>query len=543
MLLNNFYEFLVRKTDFDIPFFIDEKALYTRCDLYKVVFLLWKRINKIKTDDTNRLVIVSDDGFIFCASVFAASLNLLDIHTPNSLSYESVKKISKNSIIVYENRALFDSLEQQRRSLSSIENGYVSNSNNNEASIIKQNDCVDSGFLNNCIFFDEIIKQSRFLNDISIKGIVGFDDYKKLVLDALTNQVYSDVSIVQYTSGTTGVSKSISRTIKSFMLEAIGLSKALRVSEHKARENQNIILVATVPLFHAYGIMMRFFVPIVSMLKMYSSIIEYEEQFKSLLTRAFKFALVVSPLFVKRTEFSLPKDKVVYVTSAGSKLDSYSIEKAKHFCDIEIFDLFGSTETGCMGFRYVNDGDEVLSVLDGNEINVFLSDSNELKDITSLEQLEQNNEAIKSNGVGRILLKGPYLKNSFFLGDDVIELNKDKTFKVLGRIGRLVKLEDNRVSLDEIETTIRNLNLIKDAAIVSYCRGVRQYLGAAIVLDTDGKGLLNEVGKGRFVIHLRNLLTHKMLQIAIPRSFHIYDELPLLPNGKVAYKQIQTDFE
>ena len=53
MLLNNFYEFLVRKTDFDIPFFIDEKALYTRYDLYKVVFLLWKRINKIKIKFTH----------------------------------------------------------------------------------------------------------------------------------------------------------------------------------------------------------------------------------------------------------------------------------------------------------------------------------------------------------------------------------------------------------------------------------------------------------------------------------------------------------
>jgi acyl-coenzyme A synthetase/AMP-(fatty) acid ligase len=160
-----------------------------------------------------------------------------------------------------------------------------------------------------------------------------------------------------------------------------------------------------------------------------------------------------------------------------------------------------------------------------------------------MKQIEQYNEAIKSNGVGRILLKGPYLRNGFFLGDDVIELEKDNSFKVLGRIGRLVKLEDNRVSLDEIETTIRKLNLIKDAAIISYCRGVRQYLGAAIVLDAEGKRLLNEIGKGKFVIHLRKLLTNRMLQIAIPRSFHIYDELPLLPNGKVAYKQIQTDFE
>jgi acyl-coenzyme A synthetase/AMP-(fatty) acid ligase len=543
MLLNNFYEFLVRKTDFDIPFFIDEKVLYTRYDLYKVVFLLWKRVNSNKIDGTNRLVIVSDDGFIFCASIFAASLNLLDIHTPNSLSYESVKKISKDSLIVYESRALYESLEKQRISLLSNENVDASISKNNDVSIIKQSDGIDNSFLDNCIFFDEIIKQSRFLNDISIKGVAGFDEYKKLVLNALNNQVYSEVSIVQYTSGTTGVSKSISRTINSFMLEAIGLSKALRVSEHKVKESKDIILVATVPLFHAYGIMMRFFVPIVSMLKMYSSIIEYEEQFKSLLTRSFKFALVISPLFVKRTEFSLPKGKVVYVTSAGSKLDSYSIEKAKHFCDIEIFDLFGSTETGCMGYRYVNHGEELLSVLDGNEINVFTSDSNDLKDITSLEQIEQYNEAIKSNGVGRILLKGPYLRNGFFLGDDVIELEKDNSFKVLGRIGRLVKLEDNRVSLDEIETTIRKLNLIKDAAIISYCRGVRQYLGAAIVLDAEGKRLLNEIGKGKFVIHLRKLLTNRMLQIAIPRSFHIYDELPLLPNGKVAYKQIQTDFE
>jgi acyl-coenzyme A synthetase/AMP-(fatty) acid ligase len=79
---------------------------------------------------------------------------------------------------------------------------------------------------------------------------------------------------------------------------------------------------------------------------------------------------------------------------------------------------------------------------------------------------------------------------------------------------------------------------IKDCALVPLNLPNRQYLQGMIVLTEEGNNQYLKLGSGRFIISLRSTLKDYVLPICIPRKFEMVENLPQLPNGKIAYKEI-----
>ena len=67
--------------------------------------------------------------------------------------------------------------------------------------------------------------------------------------------------------------------------------------------------------------------------------------------------------------------------------------------------------------------------------------------------------------------------------DDILHFAADGQFNIVGRRGRVVKIEDKRISLDEIEQRLLALDGICDAAALAVTRRGRQAIGVLLVLS------------------------------------------------------------
>lgn len=346
----------------------------------------------------------------------------------------------------------------------------------------------------------------------------------------------ADLPITGMTSGSTGCPKRVTRTLGEFLSEYLSIKDRILTYVNPAE----CLGVATVSNFHAYGLMFRFFFPLLSGVPVYIRMLEYQEQFIRLAGFNKKLFLVSSPGFFKRLDENTCPVEVALTMSAGGKLAAAALNKARHTFASRILEIYGSTETGVIGYRYPENGDEAWQIPDDTIIET--ADSCGEENDAGLRE----NEKYLSTGV--IKVTAPHImKGAPFIGSDVIRLVRngdgDLCFYLKGRSDRIIKIEDNRVSLDEIEKIVTATgDLVRDCAVICYEQGGRDFIGAMIVLSEKGRKLREEMSVGRFLINLRMLLGRNMLKLAVPRRFIIVDSLPLTDSQKVAYNRIKELF-
>lgn len=83
----------------------------------------------------------------------------------------------------------------------------------------------------------------------------------------------------------------------------------------------------------------------------------------------------------------------------------------------------------------------------------------------------------------QIVIKSPYFLEKTAVLCDIIERIDSKHFRLKNRSDRIVKIQEKRVSAIEIETFVRNLEMIEDA----YCFKYGEKLACAAVLNDSGK--------------------------------------------------------
>ena len=164
-----------------------------------------------------------------------------------------------------------------------------------------------------------------------------------------------------------------------------------------------------------------------------------------------------------------------------------------------IVDSYGSTETGTIGYRTSFD-EGFLTVFGDVEL---ISDDN----------------------------KGTIIKSPYFLEDELIlndNIEKtDRKFKIIGRNDRILKIQEKRISAEEIENYLKKQNYVEDA----YCLKIGEKAGAAIVLTTEGKEKLLDIGS---IEMIQNLKLHlKQFCEIIPQRWRFLPEIPKTSAGKI----------
>ncbi|GHL74915.1 hypothetical protein ECZU34_26630 [Escherichia coli] len=123
--------------------------------------------------------------------------------------------------------------------------------------------------------------------------------------------------------------------------------------------------------------------------------------------------------------------------------------------------------------------------------------------------------------------------------DDLLQFSQDGQFHLMGRRGRIVKIEEKRISLQEVEQRLLALDGIREAAAVPVTRGGRQSIGVLLVLDDEAR-LQWQNGGGHS--RRRRLLRPTLEPVAIPRYWRVIDEMPVNSMNKRVYAQLQELF-
>ena len=276
-------------------------------------------------------------------------------------------------------------------------------------------------------------------------------------------------------------------------------------------------MVTTVSQHHIYGFLFGISLPFTLGVPFRRSRIVYPEEFETLSDS--EYMIIATPAFLKRTveiEESLPLKNPWIFTSGGAL--STELSRKTHsvfgFCPIEVY---GSTETSGIAYRQQSS--------DGIEWTPF------------------DNAKIWTGEDGCLCIISPYIKDpSGFATADLAEIHENGKFILKGRSDSIVKIEEKRISMTEVENRILQTGLVSDVKVIALSNDVRQYLAAAIVLNADGRKKFNGAEKYAINRYFRDFLMGYFENVVLPKKWRYCDSLPVDAQGKKHKAEIEALF-
>jgi acyl-CoA synthetase (AMP-forming)/AMP-acid ligase II len=316
-----------------------------------------------------------------------------------------------------------------------------------------------------------------------------------------------------YTSGSTGKPKKIPRTLEQLLNEVAGLDASFNLEKPA-------IAIATVSHQHIYGLLFKILWPLASGRGFYQNQLAFPEDVVDIQKKISHLNIpnyvISSPALLKRWTKDVQLQDCITVYSSGGKLES----GVRPFLNKPITEVFGSSETGGIAHRCE---DDALWTPFAN-VDVKAEDQQEL--------------AVRTNHA---------CTQDWILTGDKIELiehsNFKSQFKLQGRLDRIVKLEEKRLSLDAIEAKIAELAEIEQCHVLIIEKEHRQILACVAVLSNEKRTYLESGTKAECVSSIKNALKEKLETIAIPRQWRFISQLPQNAQSKLNKQYLKTLFE
>jgi acyl-coenzyme A synthetase/AMP-(fatty) acid ligase len=316
-------------------------------------------------------------------------------------------------------------------------------------------------------------------------------------------------SLAFFTSGSTGASKRITKTLAMFDREAQTLHQ---IWHHDGKG----AVFATVPHQHVYGLSFKIMGPLAAGRPFHA---EMHEIWEILLAALTPGAMIVSsPAHLARMAGLAavsPDRRPSRIFSAGAPLPYDATLEAERVLGIRPTEIFGSTETGAIATRQQTSENEPWQLLPGL--------------------------AMRCGEEGRLNLLSPFVGKDWIETADLVAPVAGG-FHWLGRADRVVKIEGRRVSLGALENALMELPWIADAAVIGL-PGNPVRLAAAVVPSTEGWERLAALGKFRFSRVLRMGLADKLEPAGVPRLWRFVEALPAAELGKRRDSDILMLFE
>jgi acyl-coenzyme A synthetase/AMP-(fatty) acid ligase/uncharacterized membrane protein len=315
--------------------------------------------------------------------------------------------------------------------------------------------------------------------------------------------------IVMYTSGSTGRPKAVRQRLTEF--ENDNRFVLSRWGEEWLRRK----VCATVSQHHIYGLLFSILLPFTSGVPFRRRRIEAPEELEALGDEP--YLIITVPAFLKRAvelreSYGL-KDPWIY--SSGGVLERETARKTEAVFGFWPLEVYGSTETSGIAWRQSKDG---------------------------LEWTPFDNAEVKLDERGRLLIRSPYIKDpEGFSSEDLAEILPNGRFLLKGRADSVVKIEEKRVSLPEIEERILSSGMAADAAVIAL-EGRRQYLGAALVLNSEGVRRFEGGEKAGVNRWFREYLARFFEPVALPKKWRYVQSLPLDSQGKKKRSAVEALF-
>lgn len=343
-----------------------------------------------------------------------------------------------------------------------------------------------------------------------------------------------DACILQYTGGTTGVSKGAQLSHLNVLSNSIQTLNRLGGTFVEGEE----LVVCPLPLYHIYAFtvcMMTFFAK-GALVLLIPNPRDMNSFVQTLKPHKFTAFAGINTLFMglcQHPEFGqLDFSKLHLTMSGGTALTGSAAQLWQQTTGCSVTEGYGLSETAPV-LAFNIPGEEVIG-----SVGLPL-------DHTDIQMLDENDQAVADGEEGQIAAKGPQVMRGYWQRDD-------ETAKVMTATGYF-KTGDIGVRLPN--GCIKIVDRLKDMIIVSgfnvypnevedvLCRHPN-VLEAAVVGKPDDHSqervcayitVSGEVSSAELSAHCREFLT----AYKIPKEFHVIDELPKSTVGKILRRELR----
>lgn len=310
------------------------------------------------------------------------------------------------------------------------------------------------------------------------------------------------------TSGSSGEPKLIEKTARQLANEIAALERLWGADLGHA------CIIGSVAAQHIYGLLFRVLWPLCAGRSFVRKQLPFPEDLQRASREHEAFVWVASPALLKRMGDNLDWDSlsaVRRVFSSGGALPTDAARSLHQRLDQWPTEVLGSSETGGIAWRQ---GDPLWRAFD---------------DV----KLSQNED-------GALRIESPYLPVGHVEQTaDAARFTEDGRFELLGRLDRIVKLEEKRISLPLLEQALATHEWVSEARL-GVVRENRASLGALVVLSAQGVHALRNQGRRAVTAALRQHLVPHCESLALPRRWRFLSQLPLNTQGKLPQVQVEA---
>lgn len=343
-----------------------------------------------------------------------------------------------------------------------------------------------------------------------------------------------DTCILQYTGGTTGVSKGAELTHQNVLANSLQtlsrLGKALKPGEE--------VVVCPLPLYHIYAFtvcMMTFFAK-GAMVLLIPNPRDIDGFVTTLKGQSFTAFAGINTLFMglcahpdfKNIDFT----PLRLTMSGGTALTRFAADLWQETTACSVTEGYGLSETSPV----------VAFNIPGHETIGTVGPALEE---TEIALLDQNDDIVPAGEAGQIAVRGPQVmkgywkrndknnevmtKDGFFKTGDVGEFTSDNCLKIVDRLKDMIIVSGFNVYPNEVEDILTLHDDVLEAAVVGKSDSKTQERVCAFITvngQYDQKSLL---------AHCRKHLT----AYKVPKEIHVLEELPKSSVGKILRRELR----
>lgn len=310
------------------------------------------------------------------------------------------------------------------------------------------------------------------------------------------------------TSGSSGEPKRIDKSLRQMANEVQALEQLWGADLGDA------CIIASVAAQHIYGLLFRVLWPLCAGRSFVRTQLAFPEDMQRASREHPAFAWVASPALLKRMADNLDwpaLSPVRRVFSSGGALPQEAAQALHERLGQWPTEILGSSETGGIAWRQ------------GQNLWQPFADV----------QLSQSED-------GALIIASAYLPTGHVEHTaDAARIEADGRFELLGRLDRIVKLEEKRISLPMLEQALVKHDWVAEARL-GVVHDNRASLGALLVLSASGLFALREQGRRTLTQTLRQHLSQHCEALALPRRWRLLRQLPLTSQGKLPQAQVDA---
>lgn len=310
------------------------------------------------------------------------------------------------------------------------------------------------------------------------------------------------------TSGSSGEPKRIDKTLRQLANEVQALEQLWGADLGPA------CIIASVAAQHIYGLLFRVLWPLCAGRPFVRRQMAFPEDMQRASRDYPDFVWIASPALLKRMGDNLDwpaLSQVRRVFSSGGALPPEASLALQQRLKQWPTEILGSSETGGIAWRQ----------------GTILWQP--FADIT-----------LSQDSTNALRVASPYLPAGHIEQTaDAVRFEANGQFELLGRLDRIVKLEEKRISLPMLEQALTLHPWVEEARL-GVIQGSRASLGALLVPSQSGLLALRNQGRKVLTQTLRQHLSEHCEALALPRRWRLLRQMPLNSQGKLPQAEVEA---